>query len=75
MEAIQRTQDLGIRMYEQNPMLKGINDNVELLVMQYDRLRELGIDAHYLFHAIPAKGTAHFRTSLERYLQIGHELK
>jgi lysine 2,3-aminomutase len=65
-EALARVRDAGIRLYNQHPLLKGVNDNLPTLVDLYGFLREHGIEAHYLFHAIPLRGMSHHRTSLRK---------
>ncbi|MBT3305196.1 MAG: radical SAM protein [Alphaproteobacteria bacterium] len=68
--AIHRLQDNGVRIYNQHPLLKGVNDDFQTLVDLYALLRHHGIDAHYLFHAIPLRGMAHHRTSLVKGLDL-----
>lgn len=68
--AIRRLQDAGVRLYNQHPLLKGVNDDFDTLVELYSLLREHWIDAHYLFHAIPLQGMAHHRTSLAKGLDL-----
>jgi lysine 2,3-aminomutase len=60
----------GIRIYNQHPLLKGVNDDRDTLIALYDEIRRLGIEAHYLFHAIPMRGMTHHRTSIERGLEL-----
>jgi lysine 2,3-aminomutase len=69
-DALHRIQDAGVRIYNQHPLLKGVNDDFETLVELYSLLREHNIDAHYLFHAIPLQGMAHHRTSLAKGLDL-----
>lgn len=59
-----------IRLYNQHPLLKAVNDDRDTLIALYDEMRGLGIEAHYLFHAIPMRGMAHHRTSIERGLEL-----
>lgn len=56
----------GIRLYNQHPLLKGVNDDRETLFELYDLMRCIGVEAHYLFHAIPMRGMAHHRTSIDK---------
>ena len=72
--ALTRLQSIGFRIYNQHPLLKGVNDNVDTLVHLYSLLREYGIEAHYLFHAIPMRGMDHHRTSLDRGLALANEI-
>lgn len=71
---IKRLQDAGVTIYSQNVLLKNVNDNVNTLIELYDTLRYLHVEAHYLFHTIPMKGTHMFRTSISRGLDLIKEL-
>lgn len=70
IEALKKLKKLGVTFYNQNPLLKGVNDNLATLAELYLKLREQNIEAHYLFHAIPMRGTAHHRTSLRKGLDL-----
>ena len=72
--ALQRLQQVGFRIYNQHPLLKGVNDDRDTLIAHYSKLRDLDIEAHYLFHAIPLRGMAHHRTSLARGLELANML-
>lgn len=66
--------DMGVTIYSQNVLLKSVNDKIKTLINLYNRLREMGIEAHYLFHCIPLRGTHSFRTTVEKGLQLAREL-
>lgn len=70
IEAIRKLQDAGIHFYNQHPLLKGVNDNLQTLIELYGLLRENRIEGHYLFHAIPLRGMSHHRTSLRKGLEL-----
>jgi lysine 2,3-aminomutase len=70
VEAVETLQDMGIRFYAQNVLLKGVNDDLPTLVDLYDNIRKSRIEAHYLFHCIPMIGLHHFRTSVDRGLEL-----
>ena len=74
IEAIKKLQSVGFRIYNQNPLLKGVNDNFETLSKLYQLLRDYDIENHYLFHAIPLRGMSHHRTSLKRGLDLVNQL-
>jgi lysine 2,3-aminomutase len=74
ISSIQRLQSVGVRLYNQHPLLRGVNDDLQTLQALYALLREHDIDAHYLFHAIPMRGTAHHRTSLAQGLELAGRL-
>jgi lysine 2,3-aminomutase len=62
------------KIYDQSVLLKGVNDNVDVLNELYDAFRYLGIESHYLFHCIPMKGMSHHRTSVQRGLEIACQI-
>jgi lysine 2,3-aminomutase len=73
-EALGRLQGIGLTVYCQSVLLKGLNDSQRDLAELYDELRRMRIEPHYLFHAVPMKGMGHHRTSLNRGLQLAEEL-
>lgn len=74
VDVIKNLKESNVTIYAQNVLLKNVNDDIESLISLYDKLRYLGVEAHYLFHSIPMKGTAHFRTSVSRGLELIQEL-
>lgn len=74
VDAIRKLQDAGIHFYNQHPLLKGVNDNLQTLVELYGLMRRVGIEGHYLFHAIPLRGMSHHRTSLRKGLELATKL-
>lgn len=73
-QAYQRIMAEGVRVYAQNVLLRGVNDDVETLIDLYDALRDLGIESHYLFHCVPLQGMAHLRTSLDEAIRLARRL-
>lgn len=73
-DSLARLLAVGVRIYNQNPLLKGVNDKSAILTELYDTLRKLGIESHYLFHAIPMVGMSHHRTSVAKGLQLAQRL-
>jgi lysine 2,3-aminomutase len=69
-ECFSRIMEFVPAVYSQNVLLKGVNDNLDILIELYDTMRFLGIEPHYLFHAVPLRGTHHFRTSVEKGLNL-----
>lgn len=66
---IKRIQSMGITIYSQNVFLRGVNDTTEQLIDLYHAMRMRGIESHYLFHAVPMKGTHHLRPSVKKMLE------
>jgi lysine 2,3-aminomutase len=74
VDVFKRIMDLGVKVYSQNVLLRGVNDDVPTLVELYDTIRRNNLEAHYLFHAIPLRGTHHLRTSLGKALKLATRL-
>ncbi len=60
----------GIPMVNQTVLLKGINDSVEALRNLFTGLLRLKIKPYYLFHGDPIQGTMHFRTGVNKGLEL-----
>ena len=60
-----RLVDSGIAMVSQTVLLKGVNDDVEVLAALMRAFVETRIKPYYLHHPDLAPGTAHFRLSIE----------
>ncbi len=73
--AIRRLQSKGIEIYNQTVLLKNINDDSKILQKLFHKLREEGVRLHYLSHAQPVPGTPHFRTKINKGLEILKKLK
>lgn len=66
--------DIGVNVYSQNVLIKGVNDNIKALTELYQTMRELNIEAHYLFHSVPMRGMHHLRTSVQRGIDLALQL-
>lgn len=74
LDVIKKLQEANVSIYAQNVLLKNVNDDIDTLIELYDNLRYLGIEAHYLFHSIPMKGTSHLRTSVKKGIDLIQKL-
>jgi lysine 2,3-aminomutase len=74
-EACARLVDAGVPLLSQTVLLKGVNDEIEVLVDLMRALIETRIKPYYLHHADLASGTSHFRTSVERGQELVRELR
>lgn len=70
IEKIALLRDAGIVLYNQHPLLKGVNDDEATLIELYDLMRQCGVESHYLFHCIPMRGMDHHRTTVQRGLDL-----
>jgi len=73
-EAFLKISDLGVKIYAQNVLLKGVNDQIDALVELYNRMRVNNIEAHYLFHCVPMVGIHHLRTTIAKALILIKDL-
>ena len=73
-EAFIKLKESGVKIYAQNVLLKGVNDDIETLVNLYDLMRQYDIEAHYLFHCVPMIGIHHLRPSVEKGIQLTRAL-
>ena len=70
VEAYRKLMDYAERIYNQQVLLKGVNDSLEPLVRLYNGMRKIGIEPHYLFHCVPLHGMEHHRTTVEEGLDL-----
>jgi lysine 2,3-aminomutase len=67
--------DAGIPLGSQTVLLKGINDNVETMGDLMHRLMKMRVRPYYLYQCDPISGSGHFRTSIDKGLEIIHGLR
>lgn len=68
--AVNRLADAGIPLGSQTVLLKGINDSVETMKKLYHGLLKIRVKPYYLYQCDPVAGSSHFRTSVEKGLEI-----
>lgn len=68
--AVRRLVTRGIIVRGQVTLLKGVNDDPSTLLHLYSLFATVGIVPYYLFHCMPVVGAVHFRTSVQRGLDI-----
>jgi lysine 2,3-aminomutase len=69
-EACARLADAGIPLGSQTVLLKGINDDVGVMKRLMHGLLMARVKPYYLYQCDPISGSAHFRTSVEKGLEI-----
>jgi len=69
-EACTRLADAGIPLGSQTVLLAGINDRVETMKDLVHGLMRIRVRPYYLYQCDPILGSAHFRTSVEKGLEI-----
>jgi lysine 2,3-aminomutase len=67
--------DAGIPLGNQTVLLKGINDDVETMRKLMQKLLTVRVRPYYIYQADYVKGTDHFRTTVEKGLEIYQGLR
>jgi len=73
--ALARLVDAGIPLVSQSVLLKGVNDNVEALAELMRAFLANRVKPYYLHHPDLARGTSHFRISIEEGLALMRALR
>ena len=60
----------GIPVNNQTVLLKGVNDDVETMTKLCHGLLKISVRPYYLFHCDPVSAAGHFRTSIDKGLEI-----
>ncbi|HUC19477.1 MAG TPA: KamA family radical SAM protein [Acetobacteraceae bacterium] len=69
-ESTARLADAGLPLGSQTVLLKGINDSVPVMRALMHGLLKLRVKPYYLYQCDPIRGSAHFRTSVAKGLEI-----
>ncbi|OHD12763.1 MAG: lysine 2,3-aminomutase [Spirochaetes bacterium GWD1_27_9] len=69
-QACERLADAGIPLGSQTVLLKDINDNVETMTKLMQGLLKIRVKPYYLYQCDPILGSSHFRTKVEKGLEI-----
>jgi lysine 2,3-aminomutase len=65
-----RLADAGIPLGAQTVLLKGVNDSVETMKQLIHKLLMMRVRPYYLYQCDPISGSAHFRTTVDKGLEI-----
>lgn len=74
-EAVARFIDAGIPAMNQTVLLKGVNDDADVLAALMERLVSIRVKPYYLFQGDLVGGTAHLRVPIEEGLLLEEELR
>jgi len=69
-QACAKLADAGIPLGSQTVLLKDVNDNVDTMKRLYQGLLRNRVKPYYLYQCDPVAGTAHFRTGVDKGLEI-----
>ena len=73
--ACRKLSDHGLAMVSQTVLLKGINDNTQTLTDLFYGLLETNVKPYYLLQCDPVRGSAHFRTSVKKGIELIRSLQ
>lgn len=68
--ACNRLADAGIPLGSQTVLLRGVNDDVDVFKKLIQGLLKIRVRPYYLYQCDPIPGSAHFRTPIEKGLEI-----
>jgi lysine 2,3-aminomutase len=68
--ACRKLSDHGIAMVSQTVLLKGVNDSYQALADLFYGLLEINVKPYYLLQCDPVRGSAHFRTPVEKGIEL-----
>ena len=74
-EAVDRLLRRGIPVNNQTVLLKGVNDEPETMLELMRSLLRIKVKPQYLFHCDPIKGAIHFRTKVDKGIEIMRYLR
>ncbi|MEZ0323780.1 MAG: KamA family radical SAM protein, partial [Hydrogenothermaceae bacterium] len=74
-QAVKNILQTGIPILNQTVLLKGINDDKFLIEELMRDLLKVKIKPYYLFHCDPVKGVYHFKTGIDKGLEIMEHLR
>jgi lysine 2,3-aminomutase len=69
-QACERLADAGIPLGSQTVLLSGINDNLEVIKRLMHGLLKIRVRPYYIYQCDPILGSAHFRTPVEKGVEI-----
>ncbi len=73
-QAVKILRDLGIPLGNQSVLLKGVNDDTDVMRELVHRLGRMGVRPYYLYYADLVEGTGHFRTEVYKGREICRDL-
>jgi len=69
-QACNKLADAGIPLGSQTVLLKGVNDTVETMTRLNQGLLRYRVRPYYLYQCDPVQGSSHFRTTVDKGLEI-----
>ena len=73
--ACNKLADAGIPTFSQTVLLKGVNDDPEVMKQLMLKLLKIRVRPYYIYQCDPVQGTSHFRTSVDKGIEIIEHLR
>lgn len=73
--ACEKIADAGIPLGNQNVLLRGVNDDVDILKKLYTSLVKMRVRPYYMYQCDVAEGIGHFRTPVEKGIEIMRNIR
>lgn len=73
--ACNKLADAGIPTFSQTVLLKGVNDDPEVMKELMLKLLKIRVRPYYIYQCDPVQGTSHFRTSVKKGIEIMEHLR
>ncbi len=73
-QAVQILRQVGIPLGNQSVLLKGVNDDTDVMRNLVHSLGKMGVRPYYLYYADLVEGTGHFRTPVNKGKEICRDL-
>ncbi|MDP2922962.1 MAG: KamA family radical SAM protein [Candidatus Omnitrophota bacterium] len=73
--ACKKLQRCGIPVSSQSVLLKGVNDNLSVMLELCQKLQSIRVRPYYLYQCDPVVGASHFRTSIWKGIELMEELR
>lgn len=73
--ACNKLADAGIPTFSQTVLLKGVNDDPVVMKRLMQKLLKIRVRPYYIYQCDPVQGTSHFRTSIDKGLEIMEHLR
>lgn len=70
IEGLHMLRQAGVVTVNQTPLIRGVNDEAEVLHALFDRLSFIGVPPYYVFQCRPTAGNKEFALPLERSFEI-----
>lgn len=75
IQACKKLQKCGIPLSNQSVLLKGINDDPEIMKELCQKLQAIRVRPYYLFQCDPVVGASHFRTNIYKGIEILEKMR